>query len=150
MNTTYGYFDWSHNSGFVQSPGYPANYPNEQICRWSIKVAPGYRIFLTVDEADVAHAARSGGLGDMLQVDDGISVKSSRHSSAPWTFLSIGRLVRVLFITDERNSGKGFRLRYERGIEFCELLPFVVIFCTASSSPYMESQQRWSRCDCVT
>ncbi|KAJ7383552.1 hypothetical protein OS493_027215, partial [Desmophyllum pertusum] len=114
VNTTYGYFDWSHNSGFVQSPGYPANYPNEQICRWSIKVAPGYRIFLTVDEADVAHAARSGGLGDMLQVDDGISVKSSHHSSAPWTFLSIGRRVRVLFITDERNSGKGFRLRYER------------------------------------
>ena len=116
MNKTFGYFDWYHNTGYVQSPGYPLNYDNNLVCRWSIRVAPGFRIIATVKQADIAHAAESGGLGDTLHVDDGITVKRSHEHSVPWDFLSNGSLVRVLFITDAMNSGKGFFLSYERGI----------------------------------
>ena len=116
MNTTFGYFDWFHNTGFVRSPNYPANYPNNQVCRWSIRVAPGYRIQVTVVQADIVHAAHGGELGDSLQVDDGISFKRSQDNSAPWTFLSAGHHVRVLFVTDSDDTGEGFYIRYERGI----------------------------------
>lgn len=116
MNTTYGYFDWYHNSGFVRSTNYPENYPNNQDCRWFIKVAPGYRIHVTVDVADIAYATHVGNLGDSLQVDDGRSSTSSDDHSAPWTFLSAGPLVRVRFETDSQDTEKGFYLRYERGI----------------------------------
>lgn len=116
VNTTFGYSDQYHSSGFVRSPGYPSNYNNDLLCRWHIQVAPGYRIYLTVHKEDVAHAAHSGGLGDRLTVEDQTSVKSSRDSSAPWTFLSTGSFVRVVFITDSKNTGRGFYLSYVRGL----------------------------------
>ncbi|XP_020605209.1 uncharacterized protein LOC110044027 isoform X4 [Orbicella faveolata] len=114
VNTTYGYFDWYHNTGFVQSTNYPANYLNNQDCRWFIKVAPGYRIHVTVDKADIAYATHVGSLGDSLHVDDGRSFRSSHDYLPPWTFLSAGSLVRVRFETDAHDTGKGFYLRYER------------------------------------
>lgn len=113
-NTTYGYFDWYHNTGFVRSTNYPANYPNNQDCRWFIKVAPGYRIVVTVDHADIAYATHVGSLGDSLQVDDGRSFNSSHDRLPPWTFLSAGSLVRVRFESDSLDTGSGFYLRYER------------------------------------
>lgn len=79
-------------------------------------VAPGYRIQVTVDEADIVHAAHGGHLGDSLQVDDGMSSKRSQDHLAPWTFLSAGHNVRVLFVTDSADTGEGFYIRYERGI----------------------------------
>ena len=116
VNTTFGYLDWYHNTGFVKSPDYPSNYPHNQVCRWSIQVAPGFRILATVKQADLAHAAQSGGLGDTLQLDDGTSGKTSIEHSAPWEFLSNASLVRIIFITDSANAGKGFYIHYERGM----------------------------------
>ena len=115
VNTTFGYLDKYHSSGFVQSPNYPSNYDNNLLCRWFIRVAPGYRIHLTVREEDVDHEAHAGGLGDELRVKDETSDKSSSDFSAPWSFLSKGSLVRLLFVTDSANTGKGFNLNYIRG-----------------------------------
>ena len=129
VNTTYGYLDWYRNTGFVRSTNYPANYLNNQDCRWFIKVAPGYRIRVTVEKADIAHATHVGSLGDSLQVDDGRSSTNSHEMSLPWTFLSAGNLVRVRFETDSQDTGKGFYLRYERGIEIFGVLSLVVIPC---------------------
>lgn len=114
VNSTFGYLDWYHNRGFVRSPNYPVNYPSNQLCRWSIRVAPGFLIRVNVSVADLSHAAQSGGLGDTLSVDDGISQKSSHVNTVPWEFLSVGNMVRVIFNTDAMNSGKGFYLQYER------------------------------------
>ena len=126
-NTTFGYLDYYHNTGFVRSTNYPANYPNNQDCRWFIKVAPGYRILVTVSHADIASAAHVGSLGDSLQVDDGRSIISSHDQVLPWTFLSTGPLVRVRFESDSLDTGKGFYLRYKRGIVTFGVLSFVVI-----------------------
>lgn len=131
-NTTFGYFDWYHNTGFVQSTNYPSNYPNNQDCRWFIKVAPGYRIQVTVKHADIAYATHGGSLGDSLQVDDGRTFTSSHDHLPPWTFLSTGSLVRVRFESDSLHTESGFYLRYERGIENFGILSFVVIFCACS------------------
>ena len=128
-NTTYGYFDWYHNTGFVRSTNYPGNYLNNQDCRWFIKVAPGYRINVVVDHADIAYATHAGSLGDSLHVDDGRSFASSRDRSVPWTFLSAGSLVRVRFESDSLDTASGFHLRYERGIVPFGILSFVVISC---------------------
>ena len=119
---TFNYSDRFHNTGYIHSPGYPSNYPNNLICRWSIRVAPGYRIHVTVTRANIVHSAQSGGLGDSLQVDDGKTHKISYKESVPWEFLSVKNLVRVLFITDAANSDEGFYLQYERGI-------YVVVSC---------------------
>lgn len=43
--------------------------------------------------------------------------------------MSAGSLVRVRFETDSQDTGKGFHLRYERGIELFGILSFVVISC---------------------
>ena len=115
VNTTFGYLDWFHNSGFVRSPGYPSSYPSNLHCRWTIRVLYGYRIRVTVLKADIA-GADNGGLGDLLQVDDGKASKNSRDFPAPWDFLSSEHLVRVLFTSDGSYSGEGFYLEYERGI----------------------------------
>ena len=82
---------------------------------------------MTVDKAEISHATHVGSLGDSLQVDDGRSFTSSRDQSPPWTFLSAGPLVRVRFETDSQDTGKGFYLRYERGIGVFGILSFVVI-----------------------
>lgn len=71
---------------------------------------------MTVVEADIAYATHVGKVGDSLQVDDGRSLKRSHDNVAPWTFLSAGHHVRVLFVTDSADTAKGFYLRYERGI----------------------------------
>ena len=84
---------------------------------------------MTVDKADIAYATHVGNLGDSLQVDDGRSFTSSHDYSAPWTFLSAGPLVRVRFETDSLDTGKGFYLRYERGIGIFGILSFVLICC---------------------
>lgn len=123
LNTTFGYLDWFHNSGFVRSPGYPSSYPNNLHCRWTIQVLYGYRIHVTVWRADIA-GADYGGLGDWLQVDDGKTSKNSRDLSAPWDFLSSEHLVRVLFTSDGSNSGQGFYLQYERGIYIANNTPY--------------------------
>lgn len=131
MNTTFGYLDWYQSSGFVRSPGYPLKYPDNLVCRWSVRVAPGFRILVTVMHADIAHATQSGGLGDTLQVDDGITRKTSHEQSVPWEFLSAGDLVRVIFIADAMNSGEGFYLQYERGI-------IIVIICVLANAVVVE------------
>lgn len=100
----------------MRSPNYPVNYTHNLLCRWSIRVAPGFLVRVIVSVADLSHAAQSGGLGDTLSVDDGISQKSSHANTVPWEFLSVGNMVRVIFSTDAMNSGKGFYLDYERGI----------------------------------
>ncbi|XP_067052699.1 deleted in malignant brain tumors 1 protein-like isoform X2 [Acropora muricata] len=112
VNSTFGYLDWYHNRGFVRSPDYPVNYPSNQFCRWSIRVAPGFLVKVIVSVADLSHAAQSGGLGDTLTVFDGN--KSSHVNTVPWEFLSVGHMVRVTFDTDAMNSGRGFYLEYER------------------------------------
>ncbi|XP_068722638.1 deleted in malignant brain tumors 1 protein-like [Montipora capricornis] len=114
VNTTFGYLDWLHNTGFVRSPRHPYGYPNDLVCRWNIRVAPGFLIKVTVQQADLSHAAQSGGLGDTLLVSDGVSSETSYENKVPWEFLSTRNLVQVLFTSDSVNSGRGFYLRYER------------------------------------
>ena len=117
VNTTFGYLDGYHNTGFVRSPHHrDNNYPNNLVCRWSIRVAPGFLIKVTVQQADLSHAAQPGGLGDTLLVSDGVSYKTSHQNMVPWEFLSTKNLVRVVFTSDSANSGRGFYLQYERGI----------------------------------
>ncbi|PFX16283.1 Neurotrypsin [Stylophora pistillata] len=114
VNTTFGYLDKYHSSGFIHSPNYPSNYDNNLLCRWFIRVAPGYRIHLSVLKEDVNHEAHAGGLGDKLTIEDQESSENSRDSPAPWSFLSKGSFVRLVFVTDSANTGKGFYLRYTR------------------------------------
>ena len=87
---------------------------------------------MTVVHADIAYATHVGSLGDSLQVDDGRSFTSSRDELPPWTFLSAGSLVRVRFESDSLDTGRGFDLRYERGIVTFGILSFVVISCACS------------------
>ena len=82
---------------------------------------------MTVVHADIAYATHEGSLGDSLQVDDGRSLTGSHDQSPPWTFLSLGPLVRVRFETDSQDTGKGFYLTYERGNGVFGILSFVVI-----------------------
>jgi len=110
---------------------------------------------VTVDKADIAYATHVGSLGDSLHVDDGRSFRSSHDYLPPWTFLSAGSLVRVRFETDAHDTGKGFYLRYERGI--FGILSFVLISCAIGHALGMSDSaelsifyQRRLCCVCVS
>ena len=131
MNRTFGYYDLHRNGGYIHSPGYPSsNYANKLYCKWSIRVAAPYRVRVTVEKADISHAAQAEGLGDSLRIDDGLNAMSSQENSAPWSFLSSAHLVRVVFLTDDRLTGMGFFLSFSRGIlgYCCYYLFFFVVF----------------------
>ena len=39
--------------GYIQSPNYPANYPNGMDCSWMIKVGDGLRMTIRIDDVVV-------------------------------------------------------------------------------------------------
>ena len=46
---------WITNSpeGYIQSPNYPNNYPNNSDCAWIIQVNPGTNLRLQIDDVSI-------------------------------------------------------------------------------------------------
>ncbi|XP_031569217.1 uncharacterized protein LOC116303758 isoform X3 [Actinia tenebrosa] len=110
VNTTFGYYDYYHDTGFIRSPGYPTQlYGNNLQCQWSVFVQQGYKIIMKVTDMDL-HASSN----DNLVIDDGHHTERSTGRSLPWSFQSTDRFLRVYFSTDSSGQAKGFMMKYER------------------------------------
>ena len=40
-------------AGFIQSPNYPENYPNNADCSWLIELIPGTRLQMYIDDVSI-------------------------------------------------------------------------------------------------
>lgn len=54
-------------SGYLNSPGYPNNYPLATDCVWEIETEPGSRVELTINDLDIESS--TGCAFDFLQVN---------------------------------------------------------------------------------
>ncbi|KAF7709531.1 tumor necrosis factor-inducible gene 6 protein isoform X2 [Silurus meridionalis] len=100
---------------YLQSPGYPDEYPDGQICYWHIRVRYGQRIRLQFLDFDVEDDV--GCISDYLEIFDSyddVSGFAGRYcgDDLPEDFLSTGNVMTLKFLADSSVSAGGFRLQY--------------------------------------
>ncbi|XP_067664498.1 cubilin-like [Haliotis asinina] len=102
-------------SKYLQSPGYPNNYQNDDLCIWTITASSQSSMVRIV----VLDSVLEGGYDcpyDSVTVYDGSSIHSS--VIAVWcntmtpTVQSTGYAMTLRFKTDDTNTFRGFRLKY--------------------------------------
>ncbi|XP_041724849.1 tumor necrosis factor-inducible gene 6 protein-like [Coregonus clupeaformis] len=99
----------------IQSPGYPEEYQDEQICYWHIRVRYGQRIRLHFLEFDVEED--TGCLADFLEIYDGyddISGFAGRYCGdyLPNDVISTGNVMTLKFLSDASVVAGGFQMEY--------------------------------------
>ena len=107
-------------SGYITSPYYPAMYLNNMNRCWEIEVLPGQRLkfdWLYINLED-----------DKTCKKDSLVFKGSRSwtrmsfcgNKLPKSFFTQGNKAVVVFKSDKRNVGTGFKLRYQAVPGKCE------------------------------
>uniref|UniRef100_A0A3P8SX64 Cubilin n=1 Tax=Amphiprion percula TaxID=161767 RepID=A0A3P8SX64_AMPPE len=106
--------------GYITSPNYPQNYPQNIDCIWVITVPNGEAVRLDFeDEFYIEHTESC--LYDYLEVRDGASSNSDLISrlcgnTRPSTQHSTGSSMRLRFRTDTSYTHKGFKAKYSIAI----------------------------------
>ncbi|XP_046553787.1 bone morphogenetic protein 1-like [Haliotis rubra] len=107
------------NRQFLQSPGYPVRYPNNEDCRWTITAStPNMMVRIEVIDSDIESYDRLylTCRYDHVTAYDGPSIFNDTLSS--WcgpsrpTFQSTGSAVTIHFHTDASTAKRGFKLAY--------------------------------------
>ncbi|XP_074513655.1 tumor necrosis factor-inducible gene 6 protein [Sebastes fasciatus] len=99
----------------IQSPGFPNEYQDEQICYWHIRVRLGQRIHLHFREFDIEDDIEC--LADFLEVYDSyddVNGFAGRFCGehTPEDMISTGNVMTLKFLTDASVIGGGFQLKY--------------------------------------
>ncbi|KAM4561318.1 tumor necrosis factor-inducible gene 6 protein [Fundulus diaphanus] len=99
----------------IQSPGFPEEYQDEQICYWHIRVRLGQRIHLHFLEFDVENDTSC--LADYLEVYDSyddVSGFAGRFcgEDLPDDIISTGNVMTLKFLSDASVTAGGFQLQY--------------------------------------
>uniref|UniRef100_A0A3B5BET6 TNF alpha induced protein 6 n=1 Tax=Stegastes partitus TaxID=144197 RepID=A0A3B5BET6_9TELE len=99
----------------IQSPGFPDEYQDEQICYWHIRVRLGQRIRLNFLEFDVEDDTAC--LADYLEVYDSyddVSGFAGRFCGdyLPDDMISTGNVMTLKFLSDASVTAGGFQLQY--------------------------------------
>merc|ERR1712062_357725 len=97
----------SVDQGEIQSPNYPAAYPNNLDKTWNIEVAPGQRIQLTFESFDLEAHSDCG--YDYVQISHGSFQQRYCGSSKPGPIISSGNTMTVTFHSDHSVNGNGFK-----------------------------------------
>lgn len=102
--------------GYITSPGYPQNYPQNIDCVWVISVPNGEAVQLDFEEEFYIEPTSSCQF-DYLEVRDGSSVSAELLSrlcgnTLPSTQRSTGSFMTLRFRTDTSVTHKGFKARY--------------------------------------
>ncbi|XP_043104339.1 tumor necrosis factor-inducible gene 6 protein [Puntigrus tetrazona] len=99
----------------LDSPGYPEDYQDEQICYWHIRVRYRQRIRLHFLDFDIEEDTDC--LSDYLEIYDSyddVSGFAGRYcgDELPEDFISTGNVMTLKFHTDSSVTGGGFQLQY--------------------------------------
>ncbi|KAK3515036.1 hypothetical protein QTP70_003356 [Hemibagrus guttatus] len=111
------------STGVILSPGFPENYPNQQICSWMISVEKGYNITLHFELFQTEKEF------DILEIFDGPNIYSpsvavlSGEPAVPFTLSTTGHQLLLRWSSDHGTNRKGFRITY------------VAMYCSTPDSP---------------
>lgn len=102
-------------SGIITSPGWPFNYPTRANCSWYIRANPEEIITISFQDFDVQSSAWCS--ADWLTIGTYKNLEGTRvcGSSIPGPYISSQDHVWIKFHSDDRKTGKGFRLSYITG-----------------------------------
>jgi len=110
----------SVDQGEIQSPNYPAAYPNNLEKTWNLEVASGGRIKLTFESFDLE--ASSDCRYDYVQISHGSFQQKYCGSSLPSPIISSGNTMTVTFHSDHSENGNGFKATWTTTTETLGLL----------------------------
>ncbi|XP_048835385.1 tumor necrosis factor-inducible gene 6 protein [Brienomyrus brachyistius] len=99
----------------INSPGYPDEYEDEQICYWHIRLRYGQRVQLRFLEFDVEDDTAC--LSDYLEIYDSYDdvtgfVGRFCGDDLPEDFISTGNVITLKFLSDSSVTAGGFQLEY--------------------------------------
>lgn len=103
------------DSGTIQSPEYPNNYPVHAHCTWLITSSPGTNLVLTFTDFDVEDTEHCR--SDKLQTYDGNSIHSmslgeSCGNTLPKPVIAFSNSLFLYFTSDETGAGSGFQAEW--------------------------------------
>ncbi|XP_063070230.1 tumor necrosis factor-inducible gene 6 protein [Engraulis encrasicolus] len=99
----------------LSSPGYPNEYPDEQICYWHIRVRYGQKVHMRFLDFDIEDDTAC--LSDHLEIYDSyddVSGFAGRFcgDELPEDFISTGNVMTLKFLSDSSVTAGGFQLEY--------------------------------------
>lgn len=105
------------SSGIITSPSYPARYPPNSHCQWSIELEPASKIVVEFEFFDAYN-------NDILTFYDGETIfdtvlRSCGSCGADDYIVSTGNQMLVSFTTASQNSDYGFKLYYYKESQMC-------------------------------
>ncbi|XP_072033776.1 uncharacterized protein [Amphiura filiformis] len=103
--------------GIIVSPNFPAKYPDNGLCAWTITAAAGSYVSLQITNIDMEESG--GTCYDYLEVYDGLSASSTLIGKycgvdPPDPVISTGSSLWLLFNADNTIGGVGFRAIYQQ------------------------------------
>ena len=108
--------DLNKDSGVLQSPSFPQNYPNEVYCSWNIRVNQSQHVFLMFSSSFSLQAENNT---DVIRVYDGgnttgevLGVFYGGHPPPKGGLYSSANQMFVVFKTDNNKSFSGFQASY--------------------------------------
>lgn len=101
-----------NESGSIQTPNYPLNYPEFKVCTWIIEVQPGDKVVLSFESFALEDNAFCD--YDYLIIRDGLSSRSPLigkfcGTSRPATITSTDNYLWILFRSDSSTTSQGFK-----------------------------------------
>ncbi|PVD35988.1 hypothetical protein C0Q70_02958 [Pomacea canaliculata] len=108
--------------GQITSPNFPNNYEHNDGCAWLISAPEGERIRITFSDFNLEE--HSSCVFDYLKIlngglPDSPLIGKYCGTSNPGTILSQSNHLRLMFVTDINQSGRGFRATYTFDSEAC-------------------------------
>ncbi|OQV19488.1 putative Ovochymase-1 [Hypsibius exemplaris] len=102
---------------FIQSPNYPANYPDDISCAWNISTAdPGRSL---VFHAEAFSTERAYDILELTDENAGVTVGSFSGSAGPSNLRTRASHVYAVFVSDDSNTYTGFRIRITSHVPKC-------------------------------
>lgn len=101
--------------GFIRSPNYPGNYPNNKECIWKIKPGKKRRILVIIPEIFLPQEDKCGDILVMRQSKKPSSVTSFEScdtTTRPIAFTSRSKRMWIQFKSDNKNTAAGFSIPY--------------------------------------
>ncbi|VDI62204.1 signal peptide, CUB and EGF-like domain-containing protein 3 isoform X1 [Mytilus galloprovincialis] len=101
--------------GFIQSPNYPGNYPNNRECIWRIKPGKKRRILVIIPEVFLQQIDKCGDILVMRQSKKPSSLTSyeaCETKERPIAFTSRSKRMWIQFKSDGKNTAAGFSIPY--------------------------------------
>ncbi|XP_013414319.1 signal peptide, CUB and EGF-like domain-containing protein 1 isoform X2 [Lingula anatina] len=117
------------HQGYIQTPNYPGNYPNNVECTWTIVPEQGRRILVVVPELFLSGQDHCGDKLVMRKSESPYSLvtfETCESMERPVAFTARSRKLWIHFKSDNRNTQKGFWIPYVTYDEYQDLIEDIV------------------------